>query len=221
MIPLRDYQPSHRTPVVTIWLIVLNVVVFLYQNSLEPHSLNEFIRYWGVVPDPEYFRPLTLITSMFLHGGWMHLIGNMWFLWIFGDNVEDILDRSQYVGFYILGGVAAALVHMAFNWGENIPVVGASGALAAVMGAYLLKFPHARIVTLVTLVIIMTTMEIPAWVMLLFWFGLQFLNGVGSLGAHGGGVAWFAHIGGFLAGMGLIKIMKTHDRYWHRPELRW
>ena len=209
MIPLRDSQPSHTTPVVTIALIAANVLVFLYQVSLDTFSMNHLVAAWGVIPDR--LRLSTLVTSMFLHGGWMHLIGNMWFLWIYGDNVEDVLGRAKYLAFYLLCGIAAALVHVAFNFGSPVPTIGASGAIAGVMGAYMVKFPRSRIVTLVFLFVFMTTVEVPAYVILLYWFVIQFFSGVGSIGySHlsQGGVAWFAHVGGFVAGVILIFALR-------------
>jgi membrane associated rhomboid family serine protease len=161
---------------------------------------------------------------MFLHGGWMHLIGNMWFLWIYGDNVEDVLGHVKYLGFYLACGVAAGLVHLLFNAGSRLPTVGASGAIAGVMGAYLIKFPHSKILTLVPIFIFFTTFELPATWILVYWFVLQLFSGFGEIGySHlsQGGTAWFAHIGGFLTGIVLIKIMKTRERYDWRPHLRW
>ncbi len=222
MIPLRDTQPSFSKPLVTGLLIAINILIFLYEFSLDPFSLNHFIMEYGVVPSR--FQYLDLISSMFLHGGWFHLLGNMWFLWIYGDNVEDVLGHHKYLLFYILCGVAAGMVQVLTNPGSRIPTVGASGAIAGVMGAYLIKFPRSKIVTLVPIFIFVTTMEIPAVFMLLYWFVLQIFSGFGSAGTSNvsqGGVAWFAHIGGFLAGMLLIKIMGTKDRYSNRPEYHW
>ena len=222
MIPLRDTQPSYGKPLVTAAIIAINILIFLYEFSLEPFSQNHFIAAYAIVPAK--FQYLDLITSMFLHGGWMHLIGNMWFLWIYGDNVEDVLGHSRFLLFYLLCGIAAGLVQVAASPGSRIPTVGASGAIAGVMGAYLIKFPHSRIVTLVPIFIFFTTMEIPAVFMLLYWFVIQLFSGVGSIGASNvshGGVAWFAHIGGFLAGMVLIKVMGTEDRYRNRREYHW
>ena len=191
MIPLRDSQPSRNFPAATVWLIVINVVIFLFEWSLEPFSRNHFVGTYGMVPDA--FRPVTLVTSMFLHGGWMHLIGNMWFLWIYGDNIEDILGRGKYVMFYLACGVAAALVHLFFNLGSRLPTVGASGAIAGVMGAYVVKYPHARITTLLPIIIFFTTVELPAWFILIYWFVIQIFSGVGELatstGVQQGGVA--------------------------------
>jgi len=222
MIPLRDSHPSRTTPVVTISLIAVNSLVFLYQFSLDAYSLNHFVATYGLVPDRFHFLPV--LTSMFLHGGWAHLIGNMWFLWIFGDNVEDILGRAKYLLFYLLCGIAATLAHYAVNLDSRVPMVGASGAIAGVMGAYMLKFPHSRVTTLVVAIIFFTTVELPAWVVLVYWFVIQFFSGLGTIGySHlsQGGTAWFAHIGGFVAGIILIKVLPTEDRYFRRPELRW
>ncbi len=222
MIPLRDTQPSFSPPVVTIALIVVNVVIFLFQASLDRYSLNHFIYTYGVVPDR--LVPSTLVTSMFLHGGWLHLIGNMWFLWIYGDNVEDVLGHGKYFLFYLLTGVAAALVHVAFNPYSRIPTIGASGAIAGVMGAYLIKFPHSRILTLVPIFFVFTTIEVPAVLILAYWFVIQIVSGVGNLAYSNlsqGGVAWFAHAGGFLAGMLLIALLRTRPRYHRRHDLHW
>jgi membrane associated rhomboid family serine protease len=222
MIPLRDTQPSYSTPVVTVAIIVLNVLAFLYEFSMDSYELNFFIAHYGFIP--ARFQWTDLLTSIFLHGGWLHLLGNMWFLWIFGDNIEDILGHSRYLLFYLLCGVAATMVHAFFNIDSRVPTVGASGAIAGVMGAYVVKFPHSRITTLVPVFVFLTTMEIPAYLMLLYWFVIQFFSGVGSVGhSHlsEGGVAWFAHVGGFLAGVVLILLMKTRERYWHRPDSRW
>ena len=223
MIPLRDSQPSRSFPAVTVWLIVLNVVVFLFEWSLEPFSRNLFVSVYGMVPS--HFAFSSLFTSMFLHGGWMHLIGNMWFLWIYGDNVEDVLGRGKYVAFYLACGVLAALVHLFFNLGSRIPTVGASGAIAGVMGAYVVVYPHARITTLLPIIIFFTTVELPAWLILIYWFVIQIFSGVGNLanstGVQQGGVAWMAHVGGFLAGALLIKLLPTREPYRAYPELHW
>jgi len=223
MIPLRDSQPSHAFPVVTALLVFVNVLVFLHEFSLDEYSLNLFLADYAMIP--AQFQISGLFTSMFLHGGWMHLIGNMWFLWIFGDNVEDILGRAKYLLFYIASGVAASLAHLFSNPNSELPSVGASGAIAGVMGAYMLKFPHSRIVTLIPILIFFTTVDIPAWIMLIYWFVIQIFSGIGDFsgraGAETGGVAWFAHVGGFLAGMFLVSILRTHDRYRRRPDYYW
>jgi len=222
MIPLRDTQPSYSTPFVTIAIIVANVMVFLHQVSLEPYELNHFIARYAIVPDR--FQYIDLLSSAFMHGGWMHLIGNMWFLWIYGDNVEDVLGHGKYLAFYLLCAIAAGLVHVMLAPYSRVPTLGASGAIAGVMGAYLIKFPHSRIITLVPIFIFFTTMEIPAVIMLLYWFVLQVFSGVGSIGysnVSGGGVAWFAHVGGFVAGMMLIYLMGTRERFRSRKDLHW
>ncbi len=222
MIPLRDSQRSHSTPFVTIALIAINVLIFLYQVSLDPFSRNHLVMAYGLVPSR--LDPAALLTSMFLHGGWLHILGNMWFLWIFGDNVEDILGHGRYLVFYLLCGVTAALVHVAFNPLSRVPTVGASGAIAGVMGAYVVKFPRSRILTLVPIFVFFTTIEVPAILMLLYWFAIQFFSGIGSIGySHlsEGGVAWFAHIGGFVAGILAILVMRPRKRYGRRYDLNW
>jgi membrane associated rhomboid family serine protease len=222
MFPLRDTQPSYSKPVVTILLIVVNILIFLFEFSLDPYAQNDFINAYGLIPDQFHFS--NIITSMFLHGGWMHVLGNMWFLWIFGDNIEDILGHGKYILFYLLCGVVAALAQVAVSPNSRIPTVGASGAIAGVMGAYMIKFPQSRILSLVTIVVFFTTIEVPAWVMLIYWFVIQFFSGVGTLGvnqASQGGVAFFAHIGGFIAGIVLISVMGPRQPYSNRRDLNW
>jgi membrane associated rhomboid family serine protease len=222
MIPLRDTQPSRTTPIVTVGIIVVNVLVFLYQVSLDRFSVNHLIAEYGVIPDR--LHALSLVTSMFLHGGWMHVIGNMWFLWIYGDNVEDVLGHVRYLLFYLLAGVAAGLLQVALSWDSRVPMIGASGAIAGVMGAYLVKFPRARVLTLIPVFVFFTTVEVPAVFILLYWFVIQFFSGVGLIGySHlsQGGVAWFAHVGGFVAGMVLILLMGARDPYARRRDLHW
>jgi membrane associated rhomboid family serine protease len=222
MIPLRDTQPSYSTPFVTIAIIITNVMVFLHQVSLDPYELNHFIARYAIVPDR--FQYHDLLTSAFMHGGWLHLFGNMWFLWIYGDNVEDVLGHGKYFVFYLLCAIGAGLVHVMLAPYSRVPTLGASGAIAGVMGAYMVKFPHSKIITLVPIFIFITTMEIPAVIMLLYWFALQIFSGVGSIGysnVSGGGVAWFAHVGGFVAGMILIFVMGTRERFRARRDLHW
>lgn len=214
MIPLRSTERVYATAIVTATLIGINTAIFLYQVTLSPQALNQFVTQWGIVPDR--LNLASLLTSMFLHGGWMHLIGNMLFLWVFGRNIEDLIGGGRFLVFYLLCGLAAAVVHIVFNAYSRMPTIGASGAIAGVMGAYLIKFPRARIITLVPIFFFITTMEIPAAFLLLWWFGIQFLSGFGSLGENdysGGGTAWFAHIGGFLAGMVLIRFFQPKQRY--------
>ena len=222
MFPIRDTQRSYSTPVVTVLVIVVNVVVFLYEASLDPWAQNHFIAVWGFTP--ARFHLESMVTSMFLHGGWMHLLGNMWFLWIFGDNVEDALGHGKFFVFYLLCGVAAAATHLFFNADSRLPTVGASGAIAGVMGAYMMKFPRNRIVTLVFVFFFVTFVDVPALVMLGYWFLIQLVSGFGTIGySHlsQGGVAWFAHVGGFVAGMILIRTMGTQQRYSRRRDLYW
>jgi len=222
MIPLRDSQPSYSKPLVTVSLIVVNVFLFLYELSLDRFSLNHFIAVYGLVPDRFQFSDL--FTSMFLHGGWMHLIGNMWFLWIYGDNVEDILGHGKYLLFYLACGALAGLTHVLTNPYSRVPTIGASGAIAGVMGAYMIKFPHSRILTLIPILVFFTTVEVPAVLILMYWMAIQFFSGVGSIGyshLQQGGVAWFAHIGGFLAGMALVNLFRPKPRYRRRYDLRW
>ena len=220
MFPLKDTQPSYTRPVVTIALIVVNLLVFLFETSLDPRSRTILIDYYGLVPDN--FRLSSVVTSMFLHGGWMHVLGNMWFLWIFGDNIEDILGHGKFLLFYLLCGIAAAVTQTYLNLDSRVPMVGASGAIAGVMGAYLVKFPRSRIYTLVFYIFI-TTIEVPAWVMLIYWFAIQFISGVGSLAAPvaQGGTAFFAHVGGFVAGIGLIYLLGAKEPYQRRKDLSW
>ena len=222
MIPLRDTIRSHSKPVVTSLIILTNVLVFFYMLSLEPYSQNHFINLYALTP--ARFSLPAVITSMFLHGGWMHLIGNMWFLWVYGDNVEDVLGHGKYLIFYLACGVAASLTQYAVSPDSRVPTLGASGAIAGVMGAYLIKFPHSRILTLIPIFFFFTTIEIPAALILVYWFILQFFSGLGSVGysqVSQGGVAWFAHMGGFIAGMILIATMSTKDRYRRRRDLQW
>jgi membrane associated rhomboid family serine protease len=208
MFPIRDHNPSSRTPIVTWALIVVNVVVFLsYYPSLSgsERHLMAFFDQWALVP-AEVLSGAdghTLLTSMFLHGGWMHLIGNMVFLWIFGDNMEDLLGHLGFLGFYLAAGLAAALGQIIAGPGSTIPMVGASGAIAGVMGGYLLFFPRARIDVLLIIVVLIKIITVPAWLMLGFWFALQLFNGM-AMDVAGGGVAYWAHAGGFLAGLVLV-----------------
>jgi membrane associated rhomboid family serine protease len=202
-------------------IIAVNAAAFFYELSLDPWSRNHLIASYGLVP--EHVRYVSMLTSMFLHGGWLHIIGNMWFLWIFGDNVEDVLGHLKYLGFYLLCGLAAALTQVALTPDSFVPTIGASGAIAGVMGAYLVKFPHSRILTLVFILVFFTTIELPAAFFLVYWFILQLFNGAGSVAnAHSGaGVAWFAHVGGFVAGIVLIKILPTRKPYQRRMDLYW
>ncbi len=217
MIPLRSTERIYSKGVVTISLIAMNVIVFLFQATLSRPELAGFVEEFGIVPDAISGRLYTLFTSMFLHGGWLHLLGNMLFLWVFGRNVEDLIGGWKFLLFYLTCGFVAAVVQVVANPFSHVPTIGASGAIAGVMGGYLIKFPRARIVTLIPIFVFITTMEIPAAVMLVWWFLIQLVSGVGSLAETdytGGGVAWFAHVGGFLAGMLLIKLFPQRPRKW-------
>jgi membrane associated rhomboid family serine protease len=217
MLPLRDNIPSRRFPGVTLGIIALNLLMFFQELKLGPH-LDQFMLVWGIVPgryaDAAHLfslgeKILPLFSSMFLHGGWLHLIGNMWVLWIFGDNVEDRLGHFKYLGFYLLSGLAAALFHIFTNLHSVVPTIGASGAIAGVMGAYFRFFPRARVETLIPPFFFGPFFELPAIVFLGFWFLLQFFNGALSLAAHGqsfGGVAWWAHVGGFAFGLAVALL---------------
>src|SRR5260370_12949688 len=195
MFPLRDTPPSYSKPVLTALLTVVHILVFLFEVSLAPYIRNEFIAAYGLVPD--HFSFLNVLTSRFLHGGWRHVLGNMWFLWIFGDNIEDILGSAKYLLFYLLCGFGAAMAQYLASPDSRIPMVGASGAIAGVMGAYMVRFPHSQIRTFVFIFFFITTFDVPAWLMLIYWFGIQLLNGVGSVGntqASHAGTAFFAHV---------------------------
>jgi membrane associated rhomboid family serine protease len=208
MIPLRSSERIYSpTPVVAV-IIGINVLIFLYQFSLSPSALNEFVMDWGIVPSQ--LNLASLFTSMFLHGGWSHLLGNMLFLWVFGRNLEDLIGSERFAGFYVISGVAAGIVHVIANSYSRVPTIGASGAIAAVMGAYLIKFPRSYVDTLVWFIFI-TRIKVPAPYFLIYWFAIQFFNGLTSLSDvdyTSGGTAWFAHIGGFLVGLGMIKLFQ-------------
>jgi membrane associated rhomboid family serine protease len=219
MIPIKVTQPSYSRPAITVLLIAVNIMVFLHQVWLDPYSQNQFVRLYAL--RPAYFHFENLLTHMFLHAGWLHVLGNMLFLWVFGDNVEDILGHGKYLLFYLLCGVVAGLTQMAIDPYSRIPIVGASGAIAGVMGAYLVKFPRSE-VKMVTWFILIFTFDLPAWAMLIYWFAIQLFGGVGSVGeASQGGTAFFAHVGGFITGIVLIHLMGTRQRYWRRKDLAW
>jgi len=215
MIPIRDTIPSKNYPVVNNCIIGINVVLYLVQMAQGP-DLNRFVYIYGLVPArysipqiTSYFTTgqqfFSLLSFMFLHGGFWHLLGNMWSLYIFGDNVEDRLGPLRYIVFYLLCGITSGLSHLIFNLNSNIPTIGASGAIAGVMGAYLILHPKAKILTLIPIIFIPWFIEIPAFFFLGFWFVLQFINAAGSHGSIGG-IAWWAHIGGFIFGIIFLKI---------------
>jgi len=208
MIPLRAVIPSRTTPYITITIIALNAIAWLFEISLPHEALNEFLTVYGVVP--AHFSAPTLITSMFLHGGWMHVIGNMWYLWIFGDNVEDRVGHGRFILFYLLCGMAAALGQVAVDPYSTLPTIGASGAIAGVMGAYFVLYPHSRVLTLIPW-IFLQVVELPAIVLLGFWFLMQlFSAGTIAMTTHsqGGGVAFAAHVMGFVAGAGGVFVFR-------------
>ena len=217
MFPVSDVIPSKTTPYVTMSLIALNALAFLYQLQLDSPEVQLVWQLFGLIP--AYFSWTTLLTSMFLHEGWLHVLGNMLYLWIFGDNVEDSLGHAGFLLFYVFCGAAAALGQVAIHPASTIPMIGASGAIAGVMGAYFLIYPHSRILTVVFLVVFLDMVEIPAIFFLGFWFVKELFNGVGSLGTRSmtGGVAFWAHIAGFAAGglVGLIWRLRHGGRRTH------
>lgn len=222
--PIRDHNPSERTPYVTYLLMALNIGIFLsYWLTLQSDQrLFLFYRDWALIPAfvTAGEMPHTLITSIFLHGGWMHLAGNMLFLWIFGDNLEDTFGHWQFLLFYLACGVAAGLCHILADPSSPIPTVGASGAIAGVMGGYLFLFPKARIDILFIIIVFFRVFSVPAWVMLGVWFGLQLFTGIGA-DTSAGGVAYWAHIGGFVVGLLLtIPLWKAlgGQTYWDKTE---
>lgn len=217
MIPLRDVIPSRTFPLFTVTFIVLNSLAFLFEQTLSSRDLEQFVYLYGVVP--ARLDVLTLFTSMFLHSGWMHFLGNMLFLWIFGDNVEDRLGHVRFVLFYVLCGVAAAAAHVYMNPASKLPTIGASGAIAGVMGGYFVLYPQSRVLALVPLFIIWEVIEVPAILFLGLWFLMQFFLGVGSMavksGVETGGVAFWAHIAGFIVGMaGVLALRKPSRARW-------
>jgi membrane associated rhomboid family serine protease len=220
MFPIRDHNPSERTPFVTWALIAVNVAVFALTWPMfsDPAALQQLYVTWGLVP--RLSEPSTFVTSMFLHGGVMHLLGNMLFLWIFGDNLEEEMGHLGFLGFYLAGGIAAAWLQVAADPRSTIPMVGASGAIAGVMGGYLLLFPKARVDVLLFFVIIIRIIPVPAWIMLGVWFGLQLVGGYGA-NSQTGGVAYWAHAGGFVAGFVLtlpLWLRRGGPAFWTRTE---
>jgi membrane associated rhomboid family serine protease len=208
VIPLRDVVPSRTTPYITITIIALNGLAWLFELSLPHDVLSEFITLYGVVPAA--FAPATLVTSMFLHGSWSHVLGNMWYLWIFGDNVEDRVGHGRFIVFYLLCGIVAALGQIAVAPHSTLPTIGASGAIAGVMGAYFVLYPRSRVLTLIPW-IFLQIVELPAIVLLGFWFVMQLFS-AGTIAmttsSNGGGVAFAAHVVGFLVGMGGVFLFK-------------
>ncbi len=227
MIPIRDSVKSQTFPIVNIIIIILNALFFLFELSLGK-DLELFIANFAVVPSNYVIdgkidamliliHPLPLLFSMFLHGGWLHFLGNMWYLWIFGDNVEDKLGHFRYIIFYLLCGIFASIAHIYFNIDSAVPTIGASGAIAGVMGAYVLFFPRGKILTMIPIFIFIEFIEVSAYFFLGFWILLQLFQGVFSMSssANSGGVAWWAHIGGFAVGMLFGLLLKKRRIYYY------
>lgn len=212
MIPIRDRNPTTSVPVTNYVLIGLNVFGFLWQQAAASVGYSRVALDWGFIPSAFARDPIshfiTIFTAMFLHAGWLHIGGNMLFLWVFGDNVEDAIGHWRYLAFYLVGGVAAAMGQLAANPAAIVPMIGASGAIAAVLAAYLTLFPRAPVLVLFPIFVIFMFFEFPAWLVILEWFALQLIEGVGALASlgKGAGVAWFAHLGGFITGLILIRL---------------
>jgi membrane associated rhomboid family serine protease len=250
MIPYRDENETQRTAYVTIAIIVLNVVAWIFiEGAGMPLPVAEAVCNHGLIaaeltqtrPPGTAFpmgrglacltdpgrQPLNLLSSMFLHGSWMHLLGNMWFFWVFGNNIEDSMGHARFVVFYLLSGLAAALLQVLITPTSVVPMVGASGAISGVMGAYLILYPRVKVYVFLPLIILWTTVALPAWMMLGYWMLLQFFGGLQSLTAQGGGVAFWAHVGGFVAGVVLIRIfarpdyVDAHRGHWRPQRVGW
>jgi membrane associated rhomboid family serine protease len=211
MLPLRDSNRSHNTPIVTWVIIAANILVFLYELTLSQNDLQLFTQSFALIParfetEPLYFA-ITLFSSMFMHAGWFHLLSNMWILFIFGDNIEDRMGPVQFLIFYVISGLAAGLLQVIVSPGSQIPIVGASGAIAGVLGGYIFLYPNAKVDTLVTLGYFIRVIEVSAVFFLGIWFVTQLFSGIASIGATGGGVAWWAHIGGFLMGFAICALL--------------
>jgi rhomboid family protein len=217
MIPLRDVIPSRTVPFLTISIIVVNALAWFYELGLPREELPVFLRQFGVVP--AYFSPPTLITSMFLHGSWSHVLGNMWYLWIFGDNVEDRMGHFRFLIFYLLCGIIAALGQIFIDPTSTLPTIGASGAIAGVMGGYFVLYPQSRVLTLIPLIIFWEIVELPAIFLLGFWFLMQLFS-AGAIAATAnsqmGGVAFMAHVAGFLTGVAGVFVFRKRE-----PDTRW
>jgi rhomboid family protein len=217
LIPLRDINPTERFAVITFCLILVNIAVFVFELTLGSRASELFVESFALVPARLFASPrvagavipveATLVTSMFLHGGFLHIAGNMLYLWIFGNNIEDATGRIRFIFFYLICGILAAYAHAYLNFTSLTPMIGASGAISGVLGAYLLLYPRARVITLVFFGFYVRTVQVPAMFVLGFWFALQFLSAMVS-GGSAGGVAWYAHVAGFISGMLLIGLFK-------------
>ena len=226
MLPLRDSIPRVHTPLATYAIIVANALIFLVTISMPRAEMQVFFQLFGVVParfsDPAWAAAVgypaggawSFVTYMFLHGGWLHVLANMWTMWIFADNIEDVMGPVRFLVFYLVCGLVALGVHYVSDMSGTMPVVGASGAIAGVMGAYFLLYPHAKVLTLVPIFIFPLIFELPAVLFLGIWFLSQFVSGVSDMGAASG-IAWWAHIGGFLAGMLLLPVFRNPRRCYH------
>jgi membrane associated rhomboid family serine protease len=244
VIPYRDENETVRTPIITFAIIAINFAVWIFvQGAGSPERVAASVCNLGLIPGEltlqarpgEGFpigqgmaclidagrEPLHILTSMFLHSGWMHLIGNMWFLWLFGNNIEDSMGRGRFIVFYLLGGLGAAAAQVFTNPGSIYPMVGASGAISAVMGAYIVLYPNVKVYTLVPIIIIFTTIALPAWVMLGYWILLQVVGGLAPVNAAEGGVAFWAHIGGFVVGVLTIKLFTRPEYLAQHRAGRW
>ena len=217
MIPLRDVIPSRTVPYLTVTIIILNALAWFYELGLPREDLPVFLQQFGVVP--AFFAPPTLISSMFLHGSWSHVLGNMWYLWIFGDNVEDRMGHFRFLIFYLLCGIVAAFGQIVIDPTSTLPTIGASGAIAGVMGAYFVLYPQSRVLTLIPLIIFWEIVELPAIFLLGFWFLMQLFS-AGAIAAtansHSGGVAFMAHVAGFITGLVGVFIFRKRV-----PDTRW
>ena len=221
MIPLYDTVRTRQFPLVNWLLIVANALAFWYEWQMTPAALERFIMTWGLIPTRFIHNPslawITIFTAMFLHGGWFHILSNMWFLYIFGDNVEARMGSFRYLIFYLLSGVAAGLMQTYILPTSQEPMIGASGAIAGVLGAYLISYPRARIASLVPIIFIFTVIQIPAWIFLIFWFLTQVYSGLFMMqGGSASGIAWWAHIGGFVFGMLMISFFAKRNTYYLR-----
>jgi len=245
MFPYRDENQTQRTPYVTIAIIAINMLVWIFiQGGGMAYQLASSVCNYGLIPGEltqrlaagvafpmgEGLVCLTdpgpqvshLLTSMFLHGSWMHVLGNMWFLWIFGNNIEDSMTRPRFIAFYLICGIAAAMAQVFANPASAVPTVGASGAISGVMGAYLILYPTVRVFTLVPLGFFITTIALPAWVMLIYWVVIQVVSGFGTIGSSDqGGVAFWAHVGGFVAGIALVKLFQSAEHVRAHQAAHW